>query len=145
MGGEFTYQPKWDTIGFGPQPHGFYKLRSIAWWSHFDPYLKCGRPTKAFAHIHEPGGGAPLPKKQNQQLPKGIKPASWPSTCSPPPSQKNKNNGNGVVVFRTRAAFCFLGLVFRRAGNIPSIPASLGPGVAIGSDWVAVGSCWGLV
>ena len=62
-----------------------------------------------------------------------------------PASPASLGSGAGVVVFLTRAAFCFPGLVFRRAGNIPSIPASLGPGVAIGSDWVAVGSCWGLV
>ena len=23
MGGEFTYQPKWDPIGFDPQPNGY--------------------------------------------------------------------------------------------------------------------------
>ena len=50
MGGEFTYQPKWDTIGFDPQPYIYiycihiYIYIHIHMSLHWSPGLRCESP-----------------------------------------------------------------------------------------------------
>ena len=140
MGGEFTYQPKWDPIGFDPQPHLLFTFPSHDIWLNADivSFFKQTNDHPLFPYqnyLKTCGRFHPVPRGAGAQGAAGAQGGGPAPAEAAGENTFRVNVGEGLIwvhslrlPWKRPEGLCKLNQVFQRGHG--SFHASLGEGMA---------------